>query len=412
MMYRRDVDGLRAVAVLPVVLYHAGFNGPSGGFIGVDVFFVISGFLITSIVAREITEGRFSLISFYERRARRILPALTGVILASFAVGWFVLLPIEMKNLGQSAFATAFFLSNVYFTLKLDYFAQAAEFAPLLHTWSLAVEEQFYLFFPPLLMLVFWRRWWRPLWVVTGLSLLSFTAAVVVLPSKPDWVFYLIPFRAWELGAGAMLALVSLRPPQGRMAREVLAVAGLFAILVPVFTLDAATPFPAAAALPPVVGATLLIWIGTQGGGSMVSALLSRRALVWTGLISYSLYLWHWPILAFLRIVLGTAVLPMPIAITAVAASIALAWLSYRFVERPFRVHTSRGFGRRSIFAVSALSLATVITAGWILHVSDGFPARLPAAVSAIAAFAEDTSEGPPADAGGITWRNVIPDTA
>lgn len=390
MNYRPDIDGLRAVAVLPVVFYHAGFSGPSGGFIGVDVFFVLSGFLITSIVAREITEGQFSLISFYERRARRILPALTVVIFASLVIGWFVMLPTEMKSLGQSAFATAFFLSNVYFTLTLDYFAQAAEFAPLLHTWSLAVEEQFYLFFPPLLMLLFWWRWWRPLWIVAGLSLLSFTAAEMILSSRPDWVFYLIPFRAWELGAGAMLALASLRPPQRRVVREVLAATGFFAILIPVFVFDSSMPFPAMAAVPPVFGAALLIWIGAHGGGSIVSALLSGRTLVWIGLISYSLYLWHWPILAFLRIVLDTAVLPMPIATTAVAVSIALAWLSYRFVERPFRMHPSRGLGRNSIFAVSALSLAVVTGAGWILHVSDGFPARLPAAVTAMAAFASD----------------------
>lgn len=390
MNYRPDIDGLRAIAVLPVVFYHAGLPGPSGGFIGVDVFFVISGFLITSIVAREIAEGRFSLVSFYERRARRILPALTGVIVASFAVGWFVLLPAEMKSLGQSAFATGFFLSNVYFMLTLDYFGQAAEFAPLLHTWSLAVEEQFYLFFPPLLMFLAWMGWQRSLWIIAGLSLLSFVAAVVVLPLKPDWVFYLILFRAWELGAGAMLALASLRPPEGRVSREVLALAGLSAILIPIFVFDAATPFPGAAAVPPVLGATILIWIGAQGGGSTVNTLLSHRALVWVGLISYSLYLWHWPILAFLRIGLGSAILPIAIASAAVAVSIAMAWLSYRFVERPFRIHPSRGLGRRSIFAASVLSLATVTGAGWALDAFDGLPARLPAAAAAMAAFAED----------------------
>ena len=390
MKYRADIDGLRAVAVLPVVFYHAGFPGPSGGFIGVDVFFVISGFLITSIVASEIAAGRFSLISFYERRARRILPALTGVILASFAIGWFVLLPSEMKSLGQSAFATAFFLSNVFFTMTLDYFTQAAEFTPLLHTWSLAVEEQFYLFFPPLLVFLFGRRWWRPFWIVAGLSFLSFAAAVVVLPLKPDWVFYLIFFRAWELGAGAMLALASQRPPQKRVAREVLALAGLAAILVPVFTLGSSTPFPAAAALPPVIGATILIWVGAQGGGSVVTTLLAQRTLVWVGLISYSLYLWHWPILSFLRIVLGTTDLPMTISIAAVILSVAVAWLSFRFVEGPFRVHSTRGFRQRSIFAASALSLATVMGVGWMLHVSNGLPLRLPATVTSIAAFTDD----------------------
>jgi peptidoglycan/LPS O-acetylase OafA/YrhL len=391
--YRHDIDGLRAIAVLPVVFYHAGFPGPSGGFIGVDVFFVISGFLITSIVAGEIAEGRFSLVSFYERRARRILPALTAVILASFAVGWFFLLPAEMKNLGRSAFATGFFLSNVYFSLTLDYFSQAAEFAPLLHTWSLAVEEQFYLFFPPLLMLLAWMGWRRSLWIIAGLSLLSFVAAVVVLPLKPDWVFYLIFFRAWELGAGAMLALASLQPPKGRAAREGLALAGLAAILIPVFVFDSTTPFPAAAALPPVLGATILIWVGAKGGGSLVSSLLAHHALVGVGLISYSLYLWHWPILAFIRIVLDSVVLPMETAIVAVALSVAMAWMSFHFVERPFRVHPSRGFGRRAIFSVSALSLAIVVGVGGVLHITEGLPARLPMNVRAIAAFAENKND-------------------
>ena len=285
MKYRADIDGLRAVAILPVIFYHAGFPGPSGGFIGVDVFFVISGYLITSIVAGEIANGRFSLVSFYERRARRILPALTAVILATIAVGWFVLLPTEMTGLGQSIVATAFFMSNVYFTVTLDYFAPAAEFVPLLHTWSLAVEEQFYLFFPPLLMLLAARQWWRPLWIVAGLSLLSFAVAVVALPLKPDWVFYLIFFRAWELGAGAMLALTSLQLPKGRLAKELLAAAGILAILIPVFTYDTSTPFPAAAALPPVLGTTILIWIGARSGGSMVNTMLGYRAMVWIGLI-------------------------------------------------------------------------------------------------------------------------------
>lgn len=393
MKYRPDIDGLRAIAVLPVVFYHAGFPGPSAGFIGVDVFFVISGFLITSIVAGEIAEGRFSLVSFYERRARRILPALTAVILASFAVGWFFLLPAEMQNLGRSAFATGFFLSNVYFTLTLDYFAQAAEFAPLLHTWSLAVEEQFYLFFPPLLMFFAWMGWQRSLSMVVGLSLLSFIAAVVVLPLKPDWVFYLIIFRAWELGAGAMLALASLQPPKGRASREGLALAGLAAILIPVFVFDSTTPFPAAAALPPVLGATILIWVGGKGGGSLVSSLLAHHALVWVGLVSYSLYLWHWPILAFIRIVLDSAVLPMEVAVVAVALSVAMAWMSFHFVERPFRAHPSRGFGRRAIFFASALCLAIVVVVGWVLHVTEGLPARLPTNVASIAAFSEDKND-------------------
>lgn len=393
MKYRPDIDGLRALAVLPVVFYHAGVPSISGGFIGVDVFFVISGFLITSIVAREIAEGRFSLISFYERRARRILPALTVVILASFAVSWFVLLPAEMEQLGQSAIATSLFFSNLYFLSTLDYFSQAAEFAPLLHTWSLAVEEQFYLFFPPLLMLLAWMGLTRSFLAVAGLSLVSLVAAIATLPSHPESVFYQIFFRAWELGAGAMLALAAVRPPRQRAWREVIAVAGLAAIIIPIFTFDAATPFPAAAALPPVVGATILIWVGAQGGGSIVSSVLGYRFLVWIGLISYSLYLWHWPILAFARILLDSAVLPMHVGIGAVILSTLMAWGSLHFVERRFRVPAPQGFGRRTIFLVSACSLTFIGVAGALMDVTKGLPARLPTNVTRIAEFAGDTND-------------------
>lgn len=390
MKYRSDIDGLRSIAVLPVVSYHAGIPGPSGGFIGVDVFFVISGFLITTIVAREIAEDGFSLISFYERRARRILPALTAVILACFALGWFTLLPEEMKDLGASAFAAALFASNIYFTLNLDYFTPAAEFSPLLHTWSLAVEEQFYLFFSLLLMLLAWRKWWHPFWIVVGLSLLSLAAAIVFLPSRPDWVFYQIFFRAWELGAGSILALAKQHPPKSRAVREVLAVAALAAILVPVFTYHAAMPFPGATALPPVLGATFLIWIGAHGAGSIVNTILSHRLLVWVGLISYSLYLWHWPIIVFLRISLGTVDFPMAFASAAVILSFFMAWLSFRFVERPFRTRPTEGFGTGFIFSAAAFSLVSVVAVGLTLNVSGGLPARLPNEVNVIASFAED----------------------
>lgn len=388
--YRPDIDGLRAVAVLPVVLYHAGWSAASGGFVGVDVFFVISGFLITSIVSREIEEGRFSLISFYERRARRILPALMAVVIVSFAIGWFVLLPQEMAGLGQSALSAALFVSNFYFAKHFDYFTPGAEFAPLLHTWSLAVEEQFYLFFPPLLMLLAWTRLKRPLLIIAGLSLSSLLAAAAILPLEPDWVFYLIIFRAWELGAGAMLALVPLKRVTGRPAQEVLALSGLSAILIPVFIFDAATPFPALAALPPVIGASILIWIGAHGRQNIVSRALEHRALVWVGLTSYSLYLWHWPILSFLRISLNTAVLPAAVAIAAVAMSVAMAWMSFRFVERPFRLTPPQGFRRRTVFTASAVSLASVVGAGWILHATNGLPTRLTAEATEFAAIAQD----------------------
>lgn len=201
MEYRRDIDGLRAVAVVPVVLFHAGLPGFSGGFIGVDVFFVISSFLITSIVVREIAEQRFSLLSFYERRARRIMPALIAVIAASLIAGWIVLMPSELTSLGRSVIATVLFASNFHFARSLDYFAPAAEFEPLLHTWSLAVEEQFYLFFPPLLMaLAALRQSRHMLAVVAALSALSLVGAALLMDYRPEYVFYLIFSGRGSLG--------------------------------------------------------------------------------------------------------------------------------------------------------------------------------------------------------------------
>lgn len=389
--YRADIDGLRAIAVLPVVLYHAGIPGITGGFLGVDVFFVISGFLITSIVATEIAENRFSLLSFYERRARRILPALTVVVLSVFVVGWFFLLPGEYKDLGQSALAAALFLSNVYFTLKLDYFAQAAEFAPLLHTWSLAVEEQFYLFYPPMLAFLFaWRGLRAAFWTVVGLSCLSLAAAVVMLPLKPDWVFYLIFFRAWELGVGALLALSFFPAPRHRLPREVIGIAGLLAILVPVSLYDSSTSFPGFAAVPPVFGAAAIIYVGANGSSCIVNRILAHRFLVWIGLISYSLYLWHWPILAFLRIGGAQASLPLTVGLIAVAVSVLIAWVSYRFIERPFRARPPHGFTRSAIFLLSGTMLFVMVMIGGLLHLAKGMPSRLTPLEAAITAVSQD----------------------
>jgi peptidoglycan/LPS O-acetylase OafA/YrhL len=390
MNYRHDIDGLRAIAILPVVFYHADFLVASGGFIGVDVFFVISGFLITSIIAREIADDRFSLLAFYERRARRILPALMAVMIATFAVSWFVLLPSEMKSLGESALSVSLFLSNVYFLLKLDYFGLAAEFAPLLHTWSLAVEEQFYLFFPPLMMFLGWWKRLSAVWGIVVLSLLSLAAAIVILPYQPDWVFYLIFFRAWELGFGAIVALSTFNAPRHRLIREILALGALIAILLPAFVYTSTTSFPGLAAVPPVLGATLLIWIGSHNGGSFVTRLVGCKPLVWIGLISYSLYLWHWPILALMRVVLDTAELPTDFAILAVVASFALAWLSYRFVEAPFRVRPPKGMGQRTIFVLSAASLTAFVGVGGVLYLNQGAPGRLSASMQTLVTFSED----------------------
>ncbi len=285
--YRPDIDGLRAVAVLAVVLYHAGVPGVAGGFVGVDVFFVISGFLITGILAHELDADRFSIVGFYDRRVRRILPALVLVVAASFVAGWILLSPAALRDFAGSAAATALFASNVWFWQTRDYFTQAAELLPLLHTWSLAVEEQFYIIFPLLLFAL--RRWSRAtltLVIAAGCTV-SFFLSVLGVAWMPTATFYLLPTRAWELGIGALLALVSL-PAASRPLREAGAALGLAAILASVALIDVTTPFPGAAALPACLGAVALIWAGGQGP-TYAGALLSLPAVAFVGLISYSL---------------------------------------------------------------------------------------------------------------------------
>ena len=393
MPYRRDIDGLRALAVLPVVLCHAGVPGFSGGFIGVDVFFVISGYLITSIVTREVAEGSFSLRSFYERRARRILPALVVMLVASLAAGWLVLLPAELQQLGRSVFMTALFASNIHFARSIDYFDPAAELSPLLHTWSLAVEEQFYLIFPPILLALaaLGKRNWTAAAVGAG-SAMSLVAAAAMLARAPEDVFYLIPFRGWELGAGAMLALVAIPEPRRRWTAEIVSLAGALAILVPVFAYSRSTPFPGLAALAPVAGAAMLIAAGRARQQSLASRLLSARPMVALGLVSYSLYLWHWPILAFLRIVEDRIALPPAWTSVALAAALLAAAASWRWVEQPFRKPAQAGLARWTIFGSAAAAILLLGLTGKVLQDSGGMPQRLPQEAARIAGSAKDSN--------------------
>ncbi|WP_197431048.1 acyltransferase family protein [Aliiruegeria sabulilitoris] len=389
--YRTDIDGLRALAILPVVLFHAGIPGFDGGFVGVDVFFVISSFLITTIIFRQLENGRFSLLDFYERRARRILPALTVMILATFIVGSLVLLPAEMAALGKSAVATVLFASNFHFAASQDYFAPAAELSPLLHSWSLAIEEQFYLLFP-LLMLALLRFGRSVLKANLGLlAVASLLLVTLALPTRPDWAFYLLPFRAWEFAIGAVLALLPAREIMTRWQADVLGAVGLGGILLPVAFYGPETAFPGLTALPPVLGAAAIILSGRHHE-THVRKLLARHPMVWIGLISYSLYLWHWPVMALLRSIRGAVELPFHVGLSAAVFSVLLAALSYRFVERPFRRIPPAGHARKSTLALSAATLSLVAGLGGVLLLSDGAPWRLPGHVQAVAAAAKDTA--------------------
>ena len=286
--YRADIDGLRAIAVLSVVAYHVGLPPFSGGFVGVDIFFVISGYLIGGIVEREMRAGIFSFAGFYARRARRLLPALAGVLLFSYGAAALLLAPSETIDYAKSAIATIFAASNILFWKGGGYFSPAAELNPLLMTWSLGVEEQFYIFFPIVLALLLRLRGQRVFVGLAVLSAASLALSVWAVRHAPTGAFYLLPARAWELGAGILLVL---KPPRvGPALADGLGIAGLALLLVPIFGYDAHTSFPGLTAVPPVLGTVLLIAVPQSRINRFV---LSAPPLVLLGLISYSWYLWH-----------------------------------------------------------------------------------------------------------------------
>lgn len=377
--YRPEVDGLRGLAILPVILFHVDIAGFGGGYVGVDVFFVISGYLITSLIQSELDDGRFSFLRFWERRARRILPALTVVVLFSLAAGWFILIPSDLENLGRSAFAQSLFGSNILFWLQSGYFDAQAETKPLLHTWSLAVEEQFYVLFPIALFVLSMVRRSLRVWTIVSFLLISLALSVWGVAHHPSATFYLLPTRAWELLLGSMIALAA--DSRGREAaaanwrNELLSWLGLLAIAVAVFGYGRETPFPGLAALPPCLGTAAIIW---ANGTCLTSLgrLLSIPLVVHTGLISYSLYLWHWPLLVFADYASFDELSPFDKS-AIITASIVLAWLSWKFVENPIRRRTF--LSRRPQLAAAAVSgLVLAGGLGLSAEVTNGYPSRLP----------------------------------
>ncbi|HEY1632955.1 MAG TPA: acyltransferase family protein [Rhizomicrobium sp.] len=377
--YRPDIDGLRALAILPVLLFHYRVPGFSGGFVGVDVFFVISGYLIAGLIHGEMRQSRFSIASFYERRIRRIFPALFAVLIVTSVAAWFLLFPLDFERYARSLFATAFFASNVEFWRELGYFDVSAETKPLLHLWSIAVEEQFYVVFPPILLLA--GR--RALAVVGVIFVASLGFSLWAVPYAQAFAFYMLPARAWELMLGALLAVGAV-PALPRVARETMALIGVAMIAASVALFTRATPFPGAAALLPCAGAALVV----AAEHSAVNSALSRRPLVLIGLISYSLYLWHWPLFVFARGVLDR---PLTAWETAglIAAAFALAGLSWRFVERPFRKRTFRP-ARWKLFGGALAAMAAAAVCGALIVQAQGLPQRLPADVQRILAAEHD----------------------
>ena len=366
--YREDIDGLRAVAVLSVMAFHYGELLP-GGFTGVDVFFVISGFLITSQLAHDIRGGTFSLLGFYHRRVRRILPALVVMLAVTLVVGRFLLMPGDYKALAASAAAAAFGVSNFFFLTNTDYFAQSSELMPLLHTWSLAVEEQFYFVWPMLLLLIAGsRKQGYVAGIIIAITTVGFVASVPWLAANPKAAFFLVVPRAWELTIGAALVFLPALPRRlgGATALGI-------ALMIAGFVQIRENSFPGFAALLPCVGAALVIWPKAQ----------PARADRWLsvlrpiGLISYSLYLWHWPVWVMYRIYInsGTPLVQETIALTAV--SILLAFLSWRFVEQPMR---TRPWPPVRTVQAGLAACTAIFCAAMYIYRADGQPERVPEA--------------------------------
>jgi len=375
--YRADIDGLRAVAILSVLFYHAFPEWIPGGFIGVDVFFVISGYLITTGLLQNLHNDRFSLLDFYERRIRRIFPALITVLAACFALGWFFLLAPEFEQLGKHVAAGAGFVSNLVLLKDIGYFDTAADLKPLLHLWSLGIEEQYYALWP-LVLLVTWRLRLKIIPVIIGLSAVSFFFNVHHLQHHVQTIFYSPQARAWELLTGSLLAALQtertllLSPRSG----HVLSIAGITAIVVPIAILTPISIFPGWWAILPVAGAASLIAAGPLS--LLNRTVLASRPMVAIGLISYPLYLWHWPLLSFARILSGEEP-TRPLRVLVVAVSTALAFLTYHFVEKPIRF----GRLRHKTFGPISASMATLCAAmlaigflGYGGFASKGFPSR------------------------------------
>lgn len=385
MKYRPDIDGLRALAVLPVLFYHAGIPGFSGGFVGVDIFFVISGYLICGMIDEDIAKGSFSLAQFYKRRILRILPALFTMFAVTSVLAYAYLLPVELEDYSRSLASAVFSVSNVYFAGTAGYFDAPAETKPLLHTWSLGVEEQFYLVVP-LLMLFAYRflpKRAKPLFATA--AVVSFAAAFVVSYRNETFVFYLTPFRAWELALGALLSIRFFPTPQDEWARNLCGLAGLLMLLGVVLLGSPAAPLLLMTSLS-CLGAVLVI-ASSEAGISLAGRLLSWRPIVFIGLISYSLYLWHWPIIVFERtdglFSLGPAGLTR---LVLVAISIGIAYLSWKYVETPFRA-TANARSRAVVFGTASTAMAATLALCGLVLLIKGAPFRFPERVVSIASY-------------------------
>lgn len=371
--YRPEIAGLRAIAVLAVVIYHAGVQQLAGGFAGVDVFFVISGFLITSIIVRDLELGRFSFAEFYSRRAKRLFPAAMATVFVTVAFGWVMLGPGQYIKLAESSIAALFFVSNFYFMLNTGYFDQSAEVLPLLHMWSLGVEEQFYIVVPIVLFFAF-RRFGRLgiISAVAATTLATFLLSASISATYAKFAFFMLATRAWELGMGGLIALAPRLGTHRSAIGNMLSISGLTLVVLGIFTITTDVPYPGVWAVLPTLGTALVIY-GTTTKRNFVASVLSAKPLEWVGKISYSCYLWHWPLIVYYRIYISERPFePLEVA-SLVAGSLALGWMSWRFIEETFRHSTAQPWSAigRSVTAmtvVAAICLVIVWKGGFSMR--------------------------------------------
>jgi len=379
MRYQKEIDGLRAIAVLTVIFFHAGFNYFSGGFIGVDIFFVISGYLIASIIFREISQDTFTIKNFYERRARRILPALFFVLILSIPLSYAWMLPTDMVDYSQSLITTPLFISNFLFFMESGYFDTAIEFKPLFHTWSLAVEEQFYILFPILIMAL-WRFGLKTIIVsISIIFLISIVLSELMLNIDRMFSFYMLPTRGWQLLIGVGISIVQyqgVKFDKSPFLNNILSTIGLALIIFSVIVFNKNSPMPGYYSLVPTIGAGLVIMFARYQ--TFVGRILSIKALTGIGLISYSAYLWHQPLFAFIRIYRFGDVKPGMYA-SAILVTLLLSYITWKFIENPFRDKSKISLKTLIISSISAglflvsIGIAGIITNGF----SENYKARL-----------------------------------
>lgn len=401
--YRPDIDGLRAFAVLSVIFYHAGFASFGGGYLGVDIFFVISGYLISNIIVSDVKNGNFSFVRFYERRIRRIIPALLFTILWCFPLAWLFLSPVDFKDFSQSIVASLGSVSNFLFWHEADYFDTSTKLKPLIHTWSLAIEEQFYFIYPPLVVII-WRFFKNQLAIVlSSLVVISLITAHISTMYSQDTSFYLLHTRAWELLAGAWIGYFSLQNPvKFRSAHVYFQFVGVLLLIIPVLFYDEGTHHPGLATTIPVLGAMILLLYGASE--SPLRRLFSNRFSVGVGLISYSLYLVHQPVFSFANH-LSIAELTREDYLVLILVSFMLAFVSYKLVETTFR---NKNLVSNKLFYPVTVFVALVLTAvGLAGHVSGGYPARFDSSFNPI--FAAQKNIEPTVD--GVQCHGTFPET-